>query len=92
MRSPRRTSHPTGRVPTLPPLISPRKATPLPASVAEPLRRHLTAALALPALKDAFAIHGAVPAATTGDALREFVARDIETNRRAIRLAGIQPE
>lgn len=70
-------------------LLAPRG---LPASVAEPLRRHLTAALALPALKDAFAIHGAVPAATTGDALREFVARDIETNRRAIRLAGIQPE
>ena len=67
-------------------LLAPRG---LPPAVADLLRRQLAAALALPVLKEAFAVHGAVPAATAGEAFLEFVARDIDTNRRAIRLAGL---
>lgn len=39
-----------------------------------------------------FALHGAVPAGSTGDVFRDYVARNIEQNRKAIRVAGVQPE
>ena len=44
------------------------------------------------ALSTPFALHGAVPAGSTGDVFRDFVVRDIEQNRKAIRVAGVQPE
>jgi tripartite-type tricarboxylate transporter receptor subunit TctC len=66
------------------------KGTPPP--VADAIRRSLATALQQPALREAFAVNGAVPASSTGDAFREFVGRDIELNRKAIRAAGVQPE
>lgn len=64
----------------------------VPAAVLDQLRRSLAAALQQPALREAFALHGAVPTSSTGEVFRDFVARDIEQNRRAIRVAGMQPE
>ena len=64
----------------------------LPPAVADQLRRSLAVTLQLPALREAFALHGAVPSSSTGDVFRDYVARDIEQNRKAIRAAGVQPE
>ncbi len=70
-------------------LIAPKG---LPAAVAQQLRQQLAAALKSPAISESFANNGAVPMASTGEAFREFLLRDIETNRKAIRTAGVQPE
>jgi len=64
----------------------------LPAEVSDVLRRQLTQALQTKDIKEGFAIHGAVPHSSTGEAFREFLARDIEQTRKAIRLAGVQAE
>ncbi len=64
----------------------------LPPQVADQLRRSLATVLQQTALRDAFALHGAVPSSSTGEFFRDFVARDIEQNRKAIRMAGVQPE
>jgi tripartite-type tricarboxylate transporter receptor subunit TctC len=64
----------------------------LPAPVAEQLHRAFAAAAQQPALREAFALHGAVPTSSSGELFRDFVARDIEQNRKAIRVAGVQPE
>lgn len=64
----------------------------LPAEVTDLLRRQLAQALQSKELRDAFALNGAVPISTTGEAFREFLARDIEQTRKAVRLAGVQAE
>jgi tripartite-type tricarboxylate transporter receptor subunit TctC len=64
----------------------------LPAEVSDVLRRQLIQALQTKDIKEGFAIHGAVPHSSTGEAFREFLARDIEQTRKAIRLAGVQAE
>jgi tripartite-type tricarboxylate transporter receptor subunit TctC len=64
----------------------------LPAEVSDVLRRQLIQALQTKDIKDGFAIHGAVPHSSTGEAFREFLARYIEQTRKAIRLAGVQAE
>ena len=70
-------------------LIAPKG---LPPAVAEQIRRSMGIALQNPALRESFALNGAVPTISTGEAFREFLARDIEQNRKAIRIAGVQPE
>jgi tripartite-type tricarboxylate transporter receptor subunit TctC len=64
----------------------------LPAEVSDVLRRHLAVALQSKEIREGFAVHGAVPHSSTGEALREFLVRDIEQTRKAIRLAGVQAE
>lgn len=70
-------------------LMAPRG---LPAAITETLQRSLSQLLQQPELRKAFEPHGAVPAPGTPQQFREFLAHDIESNRRAIRLAGVQPE
>ena len=70
-------------------LIAPRG---LPPAVAETLQRALVHVLQQPELRKAFEPHGAVPSAGTPQAFRDFLVRDIELNRKAIQLAGVQPE
>ena len=60
--------------------------------VAETLQRALAQVLQQPELRKAFEPHGAVPASGTPQAFRDFLVRDIEINRKAIQLAGVQPE
>ncbi len=64
----------------------------LPPEVLELLRRQLTLVLQTKEIREGFAVHGAVPHSSTGEAFREFLARDIEQTRKAIRLAGVQAE
>ena len=64
----------------------------VPAAVGDSLRRALVSVLQEAALHDAFALNGAVPSSSSGEAFRELVARDIEQTRKAIRVAGVQAE
>lgn len=64
----------------------------LPAEVSDVLRRQLALALQSKDIREGFALHGAVPHSSTGEAFREFLVRDIEQTRKAIRLAGVQAE
>jgi tripartite-type tricarboxylate transporter receptor subunit TctC len=64
----------------------------LPARVAEMLSRSVGQALQRPELRQAFEVNGAVPHASSGEAFRTYVAQDIETNRKAVAAAGVQPE
>ena len=71
-------------------LIAPKG---LPAGVADALRRSLATAVQNASLRESFALNGTVPTvSSSGEAFREFLVRDIEQNRRAIRSAGVQPE
>jgi tripartite-type tricarboxylate transporter receptor subunit TctC len=70
-------------------LVAPRG---LPPDVAETLQRALAQVLQQPDLRKAFEPHGAVPSASTPQAFRDFLVRDIDLNRKAIQLAGVQPE
>lgn len=70
-------------------LVAPRG---LPPAVAGTLQRVLVQVLQQPELRKAFEPHGAVPSAGTPQAFRDFLVRDIELNRKAIQLAGVQPE
>ena len=70
-------------------LVAPRG---MPLDVAETLQRALAQVLQQPELRKAFEPHGAVPSASTPQAFRDFLVRDIDLNRRAIQLAGVQPE
>ncbi len=95
------TAHPLGGTPaiaeTLPGfefaswigLMAPRG---LPPAVADTLRRALAQALQQPELRKAFEPHGAVPSPSTPQAFRDLLQRDIALNRKAIQLAGVQPE
>ena len=64
----------------------------LPAPVAESLQRAVVQVLLQPELRKAFEPHGAVPTPGSPQMFRDFLARDIELNRKAIQFAGIQPE
>ena len=64
----------------------------LPPAVADLIRRSVAALVQTAALRDGVALHGAVATSSTGEAFRDFVARDIELTRKAIRVAGVQPE
>jgi tripartite-type tricarboxylate transporter receptor subunit TctC len=70
-------------------LMAPRG---LPAGVADTLARAAATALQAPEVQKAFDSNGATPHAAAGEAFRAFLARDIETNRKAIAAAGVQPE
>ena len=56
------------------------------------LQQALSQTLQQPELRKAFEPHGAVPSPGTPQAFREFLVQDIERNRKAIQLAGVQPE
>lgn len=64
----------------------------LPPAVADTLQRLLAQVLQQPELRKAFEPHGAVPSTSTPQAFRDFLARDIDLNRKAVQLAGVQPE
>jgi tripartite-type tricarboxylate transporter receptor subunit TctC len=64
----------------------------LPPAVSQQLRRALAVALQQAALRESFALNGAVPTSSSAEEFRNFLARDIEQNRTAIRVAGVQPE
>src|SRR5262245_30803198 len=64
----------------------------LPPAVSQALQQALSQLLQQPELHKAFEPHGALPSPSTPSAFREFLARDIERNRKAIQLAGVQPE
>jgi tripartite-type tricarboxylate transporter receptor subunit TctC len=64
----------------------------LPPAIAQQVRRGLATALQQAALRESFALNGAVPTASSAEEFRDFLARDIDQNRKAIRVAGVQPE
>ena len=64
----------------------------LPARVAETLSRSVEQALKRPELRQAFEANGAVAHGSSGEEFRAYVARDIESNRKAVAAAGVQPE
>jgi tripartite-type tricarboxylate transporter receptor subunit TctC len=64
----------------------------LPDAVTAALGEAVAKALRTPEMLKAFEAHGAVPAASSPAEFRQFLARDIATNKRAVEAAGIQPE
>jgi tripartite-type tricarboxylate transporter receptor subunit TctC len=70
-------------------LLGPRG---LPAPVTAALGEALARALQARDLAQAFELHGAVATASSPAEFRRFLERDIATNRKAVTLAGIQPE
>lgn len=64
----------------------------LPPAVTQLLQQALGQLLQQPELRKAFELHGAVPSPGTPQAFRDFLVHDIERNRTAIQLAGVQPE
>jgi hypothetical protein len=70
-------------------LMAPRG---LPAGAIDALAKATASALQRSDLQKAFESNGAVPHASSADDFRAFLARDIETNKRAVAAAGIQPE
>jgi tripartite-type tricarboxylate transporter receptor subunit TctC len=70
-------------------LMAPRG---VPQRVLDALGKGVDAALRAPDLHKAFEANGAVPTASSGEEFRLLVARDMDVNRKAIAVAGIQPE
>jgi tripartite-type tricarboxylate transporter receptor subunit TctC len=70
-------------------LMAPRG---LPPAVTDALARATATALQRPEVQKAFESNGAVPHASSPEEFRAFLARDIETNKRAVAAAAIQPE
>jgi tripartite-type tricarboxylate transporter receptor subunit TctC len=70
-------------------IVAPRG---LPPAISQQLRRALATSLQQAALRESFELNGAVPTASSAQEFRDFLARDIEQNRKAIRVAGVQPE
>ena len=64
----------------------------LPAGITSLLGDAVAAALRHRELTQAFDLHGAVATASSPAEFRRFLERDIASNKRAIALAGIQPE
>jgi tripartite-type tricarboxylate transporter receptor subunit TctC len=64
----------------------------VPAAAADSLRAALVEALKQPMLRESFEANGAVPTPSSAQEFRDYVARDIEQNRAAIKIAGVQPE
>jgi tripartite-type tricarboxylate transporter receptor subunit TctC len=70
-------------------LMAPRG---VPARVLETLAKATATALQRPELHQAFETHGAVPTASSADDFRRLVAHDMDVTRKAIAVAGLQPE
>jgi len=70
-------------------LMAPRG---LPPRVLDTLGKAASAALQRPDLHKGFESNGAVPTASSADEFRQLVARDMDLHRKAIAVAGIQPE
>ena len=70
-------------------IVAPRG---LPPAISQQLRRALATSLQQAALRESFDLNGAVPTASSAQEFRDFLARDIDQNRKAIRVAGVQPE
>lgn len=64
----------------------------LPPAVAEALQRAALQVLQQADLRKAFETHGAVASPGTPQAFRDYLAGDIEVTRKAVQLAGVQPE
>ncbi len=64
----------------------------LPPRVHETLAKALSVALRKAELRASFETHGAVAQASSPDEFRTYVARDIESTKKAIALSGVQPE
>jgi tripartite-type tricarboxylate transporter receptor subunit TctC len=64
----------------------------LPPRVIDILSKAVGPALQKAELRKGFDSNGALPQASTAEEFRAYVARDIEITRRAIALAGVQPE
>ena len=64
----------------------------LPGPATDTLQRALAQVLQQADLRKSFDVHGAVPAPSTAQEFRAYLVRDIELNRKAIQLAGVQPE
>jgi tripartite-type tricarboxylate transporter receptor subunit TctC len=64
----------------------------LPAAVALELGEGVAKVLRGPELLKAFETHGAVATASSPQDFRSFLERDIAQNRKAVEIAGIQPE
>ncbi|MEO5671961.1 MAG: tripartite tricarboxylate transporter substrate binding protein, partial [Ramlibacter sp.] len=64
----------------------------LPSRSVDVLSKSLAQALQRPELRQAFESNGAVPHASTADAFRAHVVQDMESNRKAVAAAGVQPE
>lgn len=70
-------------------IVAPRG---MPAPVVAKFRQALTGAMRVPALEATLAANGAIPHLTTPAAFRARLVRDIDTTRRTMRAAGIEPE
>jgi tripartite-type tricarboxylate transporter receptor subunit TctC len=64
----------------------------LPPAIAQQIRRSVATSLQQPALRESFALNGAVPTGSSAEEFRDFIVRDIDQNRKAIRVAGVQAE
>ncbi len=64
----------------------------LPAAVTGALVEAVFKALQVRELSQAFELHGAVPTPSSPADFRRFLERDIATNKKAVAMAGIQPE
>jgi tripartite-type tricarboxylate transporter receptor subunit TctC len=64
----------------------------LPAGAADALGKALAAAVQRPEVQKAFEANGAVAHAGSADEFRRYLAADIETTRKAVAAAGVQPE
>ncbi len=64
----------------------------LPPEVVDTLRRHITQALQQADLRKSFENNGAVPTPSSPQEFRAYLVKDIEQSRKAIQLAGVQPE
>ena len=64
----------------------------LPATVTAVLVEAVARALHVRELASVFEFNGAVPTGSTAQEFRSFLERDIAQNRRAIAIAGVQPE
>ena len=63
-----------------------------PAVATDFMRNALLAALQQPALRELFEANGAVPTPATPQEFRNYLVRDIELNRKAVKAANLQPE
>ena len=64
----------------------------LPAPVLAELVESVARVLQMSELQKAFDLHGALPFASSPQEFRDYLARDIALNKRAVAAAGIQPE
>jgi tripartite-type tricarboxylate transporter receptor subunit TctC len=70
-------------------LLAP-KGTPKP--ILDKVHAALARTVSLPAVKDSFAAQGAEAVASSSEAFRQFLQRDIESTAKVVKAAGLQPE